>query len=294
MEQIAAKTILSGYATHNRWFGIHYNMNLYKGCSHGCIYCDSRSACYGIENFDTVRVKQDALRLLAAELPRKRHKGVVGTGAMSDPYHPGEAMAKVTRGALALLAQHRFGVAIATKSDLVVRDSDYLVMLRQQAPVLVKMTITTADDALSRKIEPRAPVSSRRLQALEKLAAQGICCGVLLMPVLPFIEDDATNIAQIVRLAKEHGATFVYPAFGVTLRQNQREWYYQQLQTLFPGMAERYRRQFGQAYQCQSPKAAALWPLFQECCREQEMLYNMEDIIAAYQTGYEERQLKLF
>ena len=158
MEFISAKTILSGYAENNPWFGCNYNMNLYKGCCHGCIYCDSRSACYGVERFDEVRAKENALGTLARELRAKRRKGVVGMGAMSDPYNPFERTLELTRGALALLDRFGFGAALATKSDLVLRDTDVLQSIAAHSPTLVKITVTAADDALCRKVEPHAPL----------------------------------------------------------------------------------------------------------------------------------------
>ncbi|MEI6578779.1 MAG: radical SAM protein, partial [Eubacteriales bacterium] len=148
MEFIPAKTIISGYAQGNVWFGSNYNMNIYKGCCHGCIYCDSRSECYRVENFDTVRAKENALATIERELKSKRKTGVIGTGAMSDPYNPFEKEHELTRGALALINRYRFGVAIATKSDLVARDIDILKEISKHSPVLIKLTVTAADDAL--------------------------------------------------------------------------------------------------------------------------------------------------
>lgn len=294
MQLIPAKTIISGYTEGSQWFGNNYNMNIYKGCCHGCIYCDSRSECYQIDHFDQVRAKDNALALIAGELERKRRKGVVGTGAMGDPYNPLEREYRLTRGALELIDTNRFGVSIATKSDLVTRDIDVLCSIKTHSPVLIKITITTADDELCRKVEPNAPVSSRRFLAMRQLAASGIFTGILLMPVLPFIEDNDENIADIVRLAAEAGARFIYPAFGVTLRQNQREWYYAKLDERFPGLRRQYVRQFGNAYECQSPRAQELWHLFKEECDTRGILYKMKDIIAAYRDPYSRTQLSLF
>ena len=294
MKFIPAKTILSGYADHKNWFGNNYNMNIYKGCSHGCIYCDSRSECYRVENFDEVRAKENALVLLARELKAKRRTGVIGTGAMSDPYNPFEKEYALTRGALELINTYHFGVSIATKSDLITRDVDVLTSVRNHSPVLVKITVTTADDRLCKSIEPHAPESSRRFSAIKALAAQGIFAGLLLMPVLPFLEDQEDNISEIIRLADENGAKFIYPVFGVTLRQNQRDWYYKKLDALFPGLKQRYINQFGNAYECRSPNAKALWGLFQNECDKRGILYKMEDIIKGYKQGYGDNQLSLF
>ncbi len=294
MKYIAAKTIISAYRANNPWFGNNYNMNIYKGCSHGCIYCDSRSACYHVENYDQVRAKENALALIERELKAKRKTGVIGTGAMSDPYNPLEQELKLTRGALALVNRYRFGVSIDTKSDLISRDLDLLQAIAGHSPVLIKITITTADDTLCKKIEPNVALSSERFAALNKLAAKGIFAGILLMPVLPFIEDTEDNIRSIIHLARENGAKYIYPAFGVTLRQNQREWYYQKLDQLFPGLKEKYITHYGNSYECPSPKAKELWEIFQTECAARNILYKMEDIIKAYKQGYAEIQLSLF
>ena len=166
MDYIPAKTIVTQVKKHN-WFGIDYNMNIYRGCSHGCIYCDSRSLCYKIENFYTIRAKQDALRIIRDDLLKKRKRGVVATGAMSDPYNPLEKEYKLTRNALELLNAYRFGVAIATKSDLICRDINILKDIQVHSPVLVKMTITTDNDNLCEIIEPKAPLSSERFSAVK-------------------------------------------------------------------------------------------------------------------------------
>jgi DNA repair photolyase len=294
MEFVPAKTIISGYSEGNSWFGDNYNMNIYKGCCHGCIYCDSRSECYRIDDFDQVRAKDNALVLIARELRSKRRKGVVGTGAMSDPYNLYEKEYRLTRGALELIDANGFGASIATKSDLVTRDIDVLSSIKTHSPVLVKITVTTADDELCRKVEPRAPVASRRFSAIRQLAAGGIFTGILLMPVLQFIEDNEENVISIIRLAGEAGARFIYPSFGVTLRQNQREWYYSKLDGHFPGLRQKYVKQFGNAYECRSPKAKELWRVFQAECDRLGILHEMEDIIEAYREPYRINQLSLF
>lgn len=294
MEFIPAKTILSGYAENNPWFGCNYTMNIYKGCCHGCIYCDSRSECYRVDDFDEVRAKENALALIERQLMSKRKKGVVGTGAMSDPYNPFEKKHELTKGALELIHRYGFGAAIATKSDLIVRDRELLKEIGKHSPVLVKMTVTTADDLLCRKIEPHAALSSQRLEAIEKLTQEGIFAGILLMPVLPFIEDTEENISRIIELAHQKGAKFIYPAFGVTLRQNQRAWYYEKLDELFPSLKEKYIETYGNAYECRSLKARELWRLFQDKCDQYGILYNMPDIIAGYKGPCRLEQLSLF
>ena len=295
LEQIPAKTIVTK-TKGTGWFGTNYNMNLYRGCCHGCIYCDSRSECYGVEEFDRVRVKKNALQVIRDDLRRKVKPGVVATGAMSDPYNPYERDLQLTRHALELLSAYGFGVAIATKSELVLRDIDVLREIKEHSPVLVKITVTTVDDGLSRVIEPGAPASSRRLQAIRELSGAGVYAGVLLMPVLPFLEDTPGNILGVIEKAHEAGARFIYPAFGMTLRQNQRDWYFDRLDELFPGrdLRRRYVEQFGNSYRCVSPQAGELWKLFRTECDRRGILYRMPDIIASYQLGYEGNQLRFF
>lgn len=294
MEYIPAKTIISGYAANNPWFGNNYNMNIYKGCCHGCIYCDSRSECYHVENFDEVRAKENALALIEKELKSKRKTGVIGTGAMSDPYNTLEKEYRLTRGALSLINTYRFGVSIATKSNLVTRDVDILKEIQTHSPVLIKITITTCDDELCKKLEPNVAISSKRFAAVKELSDHGIFAGILLMPVLPFLEDNEENIRDIIRFAYESGAKFIYPAFGVTLRQNQRLWYYKKLDEHFPALKQKYIMQYGNAYECRSPKAKELWQLFKKECDSLGMLYRMGDIIKGYKQGYGDTQLSLF
>ena len=232
-------------------------MNIYKGCCHGCIYCDSRSDCYGVEDFDRVRAKENALRIIRDDLRRKTKTGVVGTGAMSDPYNLFERELKLSRHALELCDAFGFGAAIATKSSLVLRDIDILKSIAEHSPVLLKITITTARDDLAAKIEPNVSRPGERFETIEKLAGAGLYTGILLMPVLPFIEDSRENVGEIIRKAKDAGARFIYPAFGMTLWGNQRAWYYRKLDELFPGegLAEAYRKRYGDYYECTSPKA---------------------------------------
>lgn len=294
MDFVAAKTIVSGYAENNSWFGNNYNMNIYKGCCHGCIYCDSRSECYRVDDFDRVRAKENALTLIEHELRTKRKKGVVGTGAMSDPYNPYEKEYKFTRGALELINRYGFGVSIATKSDLIIRDIDILKEISTHSPVLIKITITTAYDDLCNKLEPNVALSSQRFKAIRELSSQGIFAGVLMMPVLPFIEDTEDNINSIIELAQKSGAKFIYPAFGVTLRQNQRDWYYKKLDELFPTIKDKYIKHFGNSYECRSPKAKELLGLFKKKCNESGILYKMNDIISEYKKPYHVEQLSLF
>lgn len=265
-------------------------------CCHGCIYCDSRSDCYRIENFDSVRVKEDALRIIRDDLRRKVKTGIVGTGAMSDPYNPFEQELELTRHALELIDAYGFGAAVATKSALLKRDIDILKGIMEHSPVLCKVTVTTTDDDLAKKIEPHASSPSERLALVEALRKNGIFTGILLMPVLPFLEDNEENILSIVKAAHEAGASFIYPAFGVTLRNNQREWYFDRLKELFPqqDLVSEYIKRYGNSYECTSPGARKLWQVFSRECERYGILYRMKDIIHGYKKNYEVTQLSLF
>jgi DNA repair photolyase len=213
---------------------------------------------------------------------------------MSDPYNPFEKEYQLTRGALELVAKYNFGISIATKSDLIIRDIDILKEIQKYAPVITKITITSADDKLGKQIEPNVSLSSKRFAAINELSKNGIFAGILLMPVLPFLEDNEENISNIIKLAHENGAKFIYPAIGVTLRLNQRDWFYQKLDDNFPGIKQKYIKQYGNSYECRSPRAKELMQLLQNECDRFGIVYNMKDIINGYKKGYEDKQLSLF
>lgn len=292
MDTIPAKTII----TKNRdtsWFGADYNMNLYRGCNHGCIYCDSRSLCYHVEDFDHVRVKENALLIVRDELRRKVRKGVVGSGAMSDAYNSFERTELVTRHALELIDAFGFGVSMLTKSELILRDIDIYQSIAEHSPALCMMTITTADDGLSGIIEPGAPVSSRRFETIRRLSDAGIHTGVVMTPLLPFLEDTEENIREMVKRSRDARARFLYGIMGVTVRDGQREYFYDGLTKGFPqvGLAEKYMRTYGNRYYCASRRAKALWEFFAGECQAAGLLYDMRDIIHDYKKGYECTQM---
>ena len=294
MEQIPAKTILTTlkYDT-SGWFGVDHNMNLYKGCCHGCIYCDSRSRKYHVEDFDEVRVKENCLSILEDEIKRKRIKGIVSIGAMSDCYNPFERELEVTRGGLIILDKYRLGIALATKSDLVCRDIDILKMITEKSSCIVKMTITTSDDDLSKIIEPNVCVSSKRFKAVKELTDNGIFAGILLMPVLPFITDSEDNIKNIVRMAHEHGARFIIAMFGVTLRDIQREYYLKKMTEHFPDLIGKYL-EYGDRYHCPVRDQRRLESIFIEECERYGILHKMEDVIKGYKKTDNSVQSVLF
>ena len=247
------------------WFGFKYNMNLYRGCQHGCIYCDTRSSCYGIENFEEIQYKENALELLDKELRSKRIKGTIGTGSMHDPYMPIEKELELTRRALEIIKKHQFPVHVLTKSTLVLRDIDLLKEI-SKVYAAISITITTADDKLASVIEPQAPKSSERFAAIKTLSDQGLYVGILLMPMLPFINDTEDNIREIVNKAKEAGAKYIFPWMGVTLRDRQRAYYFNQLDKSFPGIRDIYIKNFGDSYFCPSANQKKLYELLQEEC----------------------------
>ena len=295
MEFISAKTILSKVKYGQQWYGISYNMNLYRGCSHGCIYCDSRSNCYQIDKFDIVRGKKDALLILERELAKKKDHGVVGIGAMSDTYNPQEAKYELTRGALTLLLKYSFGVSIDTKSNLILRDIGLLREINKKNYVIIKFTITTPHDTLSKLIEPNVCSSSQRFMAIKKLSDAGIFTGIMLNPVLPYLTDKEEDIKLLVKLAYESGAKFIHTYMGMTLRENQRDYYYERLDALFPGIKERYQNRYYHDYQCSVPNSKLLYQTFVRECKKYGILYKMSDIIAAYQKGKkQDEQLTIF
>ncbi len=295
IKEIQAKTLLVRVKGQDDWFGMYYKMNLYRGCQHQCIYCDSRSECYQIEDFEhDVLVKANAIELLRRELAGKRVVGTIGTGSMNDPYMPLEAEVGLTRRALEAIAEAGFPVHVITKSDLVVRDIDLLEEIGRKSYAAVTFTVTTAEDALSKRLEPGAPVSSRRLRALQTLKARGILAGVAMMPVLPFLEDTEENIGAILRLAYEAGAKYILPAFGMTLRDRQRDYYYARLDRLFPGMRPRYEQAFGERYSAAARNARHLGQAFAEICQELGMATKMPVFTPRKRVREEQNQPALF
>jgi DNA repair photolyase len=276
--EIKAKTLLSTIKGDDPVFGLKYNLNLYRGCEHQCIYCDSRSECYGIEDFRDVLVKINAIELLQKELAGKRVKGTVGFGSMSDPYTRAELKYGLTHSALEVLARMGFPAHLNTKSILIERDTDLLVEVNR-VHCSVCFSITTTDDELARKVEPGAPPSSARFAAMRRLAERGIHAGVCMMPILPFLEDTPENITAIVEQTAAHGGTFIVPWFGMSLRDRQRAYYYTQLDRLFPGLKDQYIRRYGDRYGAAVPNAAALEALFAEACDQ----YHIATRVKRYQ-----------
>ncbi|MBE2222136.1 MAG: radical SAM protein [Anaerolineae bacterium] len=288
-KEIEARQMLSPVKQPDIWFGLKYSMNLYRGCQHRCIYCDSRSQCYGIDRFDQdVLVKTNAIDLLRDELSRKRKKGTIGTGSMNDPYMPLEKHEKLTQRALETIAQFRFPVHVLTKSDLVLRDIDLLQQI-SQVYTAVSFTITTANDELGKQVEPGAPRPSARLKAIEHLAARGIYTGVLMMPVLPYLQDNEVNIRELVKRVADSGAHYILASFGVTLRDRQRVYFYQELDRRFPGVSQQYQQAFGGDYFAPVREYDHLKAVFKAACAEVGMARRIKPFCEP-----EAQQLSLF
>lgn len=279
MESLWAKHLLTPvHGSMEDFFYADWNMNIYRGCSHGCIYCDSRSVCYQIDRFDTVRPKENALELLDNELRSKRSSGVITMGSMSDPYNPLERELCYTHGALELIRRHGFGAAFTTKSALCARDADLLADISRSSPVCTRLTVTCADDDLCRRIEPRVSVTSERFQAMRILADHGVYTGTWLNPLLPYLTDTEDNIRRIVRMTADAGGRFVVCFFGMTLRTGNREYYFSALDRDFPGIREKYLRRYGNAYGLTVPDADRLYDAFREECTKRGIHYKFSDI----------------
>lgn len=255
-------------------------MNLYRGCSHGCIYCDSRSRCYQLtHDFEDIEVKSNALELLEDALRRKRKKCMIGTGSMTDPYVPLEKELEHVRKTLMLVERYGFGFTVITKSDLILRDLDLLKRINEKTKCVVQMTLTTYDEELCKKIEPGVCTTRRRFEVLKAMRDAGIPTVVWLCPVLPFINDTEENLRGILNYCVEAGVRGVLCfGMGLTLRDGNREYFYEQLDRLFPGMKERYMREFGNSYICSSPRNGRLMKLFHRTCEEAGIMHNNDEV----------------
>ena len=272
MHVIEAKGILT--ANHGR-----KGMNIYRGCTHGCIYCDSRSRCYQFRHpFEDIEVKGNAPELLEKALRSMRQRCMIGTGAMSDPYMHCEEELCLTRKCLEVIRRYEFGLAIQTKSDRILRDIDLLEEINRNAKCVVQMTLTTYDDRLCSILEPNVCNTKRRIEVLERMQERGIPTVVWLTPILPFINDTVQNITSILKDCARTGVKGIIDfGMGLTLREGDREYYYAALDKHFPGMKERYIRCYGNAYELPSPDAKELMRIFRDFCKEKGIMYRPED-----------------
>ena len=288
---VYTKTIVQPIKGNYEWFGTTYNMNIYRGCNQGCIYCDSRSSCYQVKNFDTVRTKKDAPLIVEQELSSKRKKGIVGLGSMSDPYNVYERDLNYTRESLRAINKHKFGVFIVTKSDLILRDIDIFKKITNHSVCNIAITITTAKDNLQKRIERNVSSTSKRFDVVKELSDKGIYVGIMMMPILPFINDTIQNIESIVELANKANAKYIYPSFGVTLRDNQRDYFFDKIGE---DLKKKYINTFGDSYMCVSPNYLVLKRHFEKLCRKYGILYRMSDIIKASKEYIKSTQMSLF
>lgn len=260
----------------------HWGMNIYRGCSHGCIYCDSRSRCYQFTHpFEDIEVKQNAPELLEAALRSKRKKCMIATGSMSDPYMHCEEKLRLTRKCLEIILRYGFGATLLTKSDRVLLDMDLLEEIHRKTKCVVQMTLTTYDDDLCRIVEPNVCTTRRRIEVLEEMRHRGIPTVVWLTPILPFINDTEDNIRAILAECIRVGVKgIICFDMGLTLREGDREYYYAALDKSFPGMKKRYIQRYANAYALPSPRAKELMGLFWNTCRQHGLLCTPEDCFA--------------
>lgn len=283
-----------GILTNNGGF---VGMNIYRGCTHGCIYCDSRSKCYRFTHpFEDIEVKRNAPELLETALRSRRKKCIIGTGSMSDPYMHCEEELGLTRRCLEIILRYGFGAAIQTKSDRILRDLDLLEAINAQAKCVVQMTLTTYDDALCRILEPHVCNTKRRIEVLAQMQERGIPTIVWLTPVLPFINDTQENIRQILKECVRVGVKgIICFDMGLTLREGDREYYYSALDKHFPGMTKRYIETYGNSYELPSPHAAALMALLRDTCAQHGILGTPQECFSYLQALPEKNtQISMF
>ena len=269
------------------------NFNLYRGCTHGCIYCDSRSECYQIDgDFEDVIVKENACELAKIELSKKRKKIVIHTGSMSDPYVHLEKELKLMRCILEVVYEYGHGIGFITKSALALRDLDLFQAINKKSKVIACYTLTTVNDKVAKMIEPYVSLPSERLQALKAFRESNITTGVWMTPLLPGITATKENIKRIVEACASVGVTFIVAfGMGTTMRAGSRDYFYQKLDELYPGLKERYQSYYGNQYICDPPNHEELWEVFRSECMKYRILINQEEIWRLYKLDNDERSL---
>jgi DNA repair photolyase len=292
MHFVDAKGLLTGS-------GKYYGMNIYRGCSHGCIYCDSRSKCYQFTHpFEDIEVKQNAPELLETALRSKRNRCMIGTGAMSDPYMHCEEELALTRKCLEIILRYGFGACLLTKSDMILRDIDLLDEINRSAKCVVQMTLTTYDDELCSILEPNVCNTKRRIEVLEKMQERGIPTVVWLTPILPFINDTEENIRAILDECVRTGVKgIICYDMGLTLREGDREYYYAALDEHFPGLKQKYISRYGNSYNLPSPNAKELMSLFCNTCSKYGIISSPDECfryIADIPEKYEQLDFNTF
>lgn len=263
-------------------------INLFRGCEHGCIYCDSRSKCYRINHqFEDIEVKENALDLLETTLKKKKQKVMIGTGSMTDPYTISEKKLEYTKKTLEIIEKYGFGIAIQTKSDLILRDINLLEKINKKAKAVVQITLTTFNDDLCKKIEENVCPTSQRLKILEEMQKKDIPTIVWLCPILPFINDTEENLIPILHACKKYNVKGIINfGFGLTLREGNREYFYQKLEKNFPkqGLFTTYNKFFRNTYECNSPHNEKLTKIFHQFCEENNIMHNNNEIFTYLHT----------
>lgn len=296
VKEIEAKSILNKVKKPSEWFGIDYGMNIYKGCQHHCIYCDARSLCYQIEDFDhEIIVKKNAVELLENSFHRMRKRYTIGFGGMSDPYIPLEKKYELTRKSLEVLDRHRMRVNIITKSNMILRDVDILERIAKRY-ACVGITITTMDEELAKKIEPNVVSPKARMETVAILNELGITTGILMMPQLPYLMESREHIDAILRAAKEANTKFIYPSFGMTLRDVQRQFYYEKINEIEEGLSKKYEKRFKEYYMATCVNYKKMKQYFHNECKKMEIpvgmhSYNKE--IMAFQQSLFDGEIRL-
>ncbi len=287
MHFVDAKGILTGNSG-------YYGMNIYRGCSHGCIYCDSRSKCYQFTHpFEDVEVKRNAPELLEKALRSKRKRCMIGTGAMSDPYMHCEEDLRLTRKCLEIINKYGFGAAIQTKSDRILQDIDLLHEINKSAKCVVQITLTTYDDDLCSILEPHVCNTKRRIEVLEKMQERNIPTIVWLTPILPFINDTEENITSIMNECVRAGVKGIIDfGMGLTLREGDREYYYAALDRCFPGLKQRYIHTYRNSYELPSPDAKELTAIYKRICKENGMMSTPDECFR-YMREFPEKQSQI-
>lgn len=283
MHYVSAKGILSA----------KNGMNLYRGCEHGCIYCDARSDCYHMDHeFEDIEVKENALKLLEDTFRRKRKPCMIGTGSMSDPYMPLESKLCYTRRVLELVERYGYGITLITKSDLVLRDLDLLKRIQNKTKCVVQMTLTTYEEGLCRKLEPGVCTTKKRFETLKVLWDEEIPTVVWLCPVLPFLNDTMENINGILDYCVAASVKgIICFGMGVTLRDGNREYFYRQMDRHFPGLKQEYIRRYGNSYMLDSPNSLELMKLFHSRCEHAGILHD-NDRIFQYLSHFEDKRME--
>ena len=268
------------YADYKTILSPKNGMNLYRGCTHGCIYCDSRSACYQMKHdFEDIEVKRNAVSILQQQLRRKRMPCMITTGAMTDPYIHLEEELQITRQCLELISQHDMGVAVLTKSNRIMRDIDLLYTINAKSKCVVQITLTTYDEGLCKILEPKVSTTYERFKVMKIMQQAEIPVVVWLCPILPFINDTEDNLRGLLDYCVDAGVRGIVTwGFGTTMREGSRDYYYSKLDEHFPGLKQTYIETFGNSYECKSPYSASLWNIYKDVCTKAGILYKVNDV----------------